>query len=192
MLPRLGTSKLVTRWIAVTIVASIIAAVDGGWLASWAALAPTRIWHGEVWRLVTWPFVEPGPMSLVLTCAAIYKFGGELAVRWGDRRLQRFATQVVVAAAVATSIGALVFRGGYVMRLGGWAVGDMLVIAWARQFPQAGLQLYGLITLRGRDLIAMTVGTAVLFAIFYGPIAMAPELVACGAAALYPTTLLRG
>ena len=77
-----ASSKLISTWLAVTIAASIIAALDDGWLASWAALSPARIWRGEIWRLATWALVEIGPMSLVLTCVAIYKFGGDLAVRW--------------------------------------------------------------------------------------------------------------
>src|SRR6201995_4319962 len=85
MLPRLGSSKLVSVWIWVTLLASIVAIVDGGWIAGWAALAPARIWRGEVWRLVTWGGVERGPLQLVVTCASIYKFGGELAPRWGGR-----------------------------------------------------------------------------------------------------------
>jgi membrane associated rhomboid family serine protease len=185
------SSKLVTRWVVVTLVASIAAALDGGWIASWAALAPAKIWHGEVWRLVTWPFVETGALGLVLTCAAIYKFGGDLAERWGDRRLFRFARHVVLSAAVVTAIAGAIPGLGYVHRLGGWAICDALVIAWARQFPDRTLTLYGLIAVRGRELVGITVGIAVLFAIFHGPVATAPELVACAAAALYPQSWLR-
>ena len=69
MLPRLGSSKLISTWIWITLVASIAAAVSGG-LMGWAALAPARIWRGEVWRLATWVFVEPGALALILTCGA--------------------------------------------------------------------------------------------------------------------------
>jgi membrane associated rhomboid family serine protease len=191
MWPRLGASKFVTRWIVVTLVASIIAALDGGWLASVTALAPSQIFRGQVWRLVTWPLIASGPMSLVLTCAAIYKFGGELAVRWGDRRLRRFAGQIVVGAAVVTCVLAAVAGQTYLQRLGGWALIDALVIAWARQFPEAPLVVYDVLVLRGRQLIGVTVGVAIIFAIYAGPITMAPELVACAAAAAYPRFLLR-
>jgi len=191
MWPRLASSTFVTRWILVTLVASIVATLDGGWLASMAALAPSKIFHGQVWRLVTWPLIESGPLSLVLTCAAIYKFGGELAVRWGDRRLRRFVGQIVVGAAVVTCVLAAVAGQTYLQRLGGWALTDALVIAWARQFPEATLVLYHVLVLRGRELIAVTVGVAIIYAIYDGPIVMAPELVACAAAAAYPRLLLR-
>lgn len=190
MLPRLGQSKLVDNWIIVTILCSVIGWLDGRF-AAWAALIPSRILHGELWRLFTWPFAEPGPMSLILTCASIYKFGGELAVRWGDRRLKRFATEVVLGATVFTVLLALVTGQRYVVKLGGWAVTDALVIAWARQFPTACLTVYGMLTLSGQRLINVTVGASILFAIAYGPVWMGPELAACAIAALYPAKLLR-
>jgi membrane associated rhomboid family serine protease len=182
---------LVKRWIALTLAASIVAAVDGGWLASWLALAPSRIWHGEVWRLVTWPAIEYSPLQLVFTCIAIYKFGGDLAIRWGERRLQRFMLQIVVGAAAVTTLLALVAGNRYMQRTGGWAVIDVLVIAWARQFPTLPIRLYSMIVLRGRDVIRLTVAVAILFAIYYGPIVMGPELFACTAAAAYPNGWLR-
>lgn len=183
---RLGSRTLVTRWIVITIAASLVAVLDGGYLAQAFALVPERIWRGEIWRLVSWPLIELGPMSLVLTCVAVYKFGGELATRWGDRRLARFMFELVLVAGVATCVLAAIAGQGHVTRLGGWAVGEALVIAWARQFPNATLILYGVLTLHGRNLIAVTIGVAVLFALYLGPVAMAPELVACVFAASYP------
>jgi membrane associated rhomboid family serine protease len=191
MFPRLGSSKLVSTWILITLAASIIPVLGGDWLSGWLALAPARIWHGEVWRLGTWVFVEPGALSLILTCATIYKFGGELAPRWGDRRLRRFLIEVIGAAAVVTTLLALASSTVWHMsRLGGWVVSDVLVIAWARQYPDSTLVVYGLLRLRGRDLITVTIGITVVFALFTGPFVMAPELLACAAAFWYPGTRL--
>ena len=186
MWPRLGSSKLVSRWLALTLAASIVAAVDGGWLWRWASLAPSRVWRGEIWRIATWPFLELGPLQLVLTCVAIYKFGGDLAVRWGERRLRRFMIEVLGSAAVATCVLAAVTGAGYVQRAGGWAVGDVLAIAWARQFPEQPLVLYGLLVLRGRQIVRILLAVTIVYAVFIGPVYMAPELAACAAAALYP------
>src|SRR5690348_2497474 len=95
MLPRLNASKLVSNWLMVTLAASIFAVFDGGWLAGWTAFAPSRIWSGELWRLVTWFLVERSPLQLIVTCLFIYKFAGELAPRWGDRRLRRFVLELL-------------------------------------------------------------------------------------------------
>jgi hypothetical protein len=129
-----------------------------------------------------------------MTCAAIYKFGGELASRWGDRRLRRFMIEIVGGAAVLTTLLALVSDDAWhLYRVGGWATIDVLVIAWARQFPDRTLVLYsGLLALRGRALVRLTLAVAVLYAIYAGPFAVAPELIACAAAAAYPRSRLRG
>ena len=191
MLPRLGSSKLVSSWITVTVFASIVAAIDGGWLGDWLAFAPSRIWRGEVWRLATWVFVEPGPFGLILTCASIYKFGGDLAPRWGDRRLRRLMLELIGGAAVVTTVLALLSDDTWrIHRLGGWAVRDALVIAWARQYPTSMLELYGLLRLSGRRLIAVTIAITCVFAIYIGPLAMAPELLVCAAAYWYPSARL--
>ncbi|MDQ3338393.1 MAG: DUF1751 domain-containing protein [Myxococcota bacterium] len=187
MLPRIGSSKVVSTWIFVTLCASIVAMLDGGWLERWTALEPDQIWRGQIWRVGTWALIELGPMALVLTCVSIYKFGGELAPRWGERRLRRFALQIIIGAGVVTALVALLSDHAWQMRrCGGWAVSDALVIAWARQYPSATLRLYGLIELSGRQLIGFTVGVTVLIAISTSPFVMAPELVACFVAAMYP------
>jgi hypothetical protein len=191
MLPQLGASKLVSRWIAATLAASIVAAVDAGWLASWAAFAPSRIWRGELWRLVTWIVLEPSPIGLAITCLCIYKFGGDLAVRWGERRLRRFMIEVLGGSAIAAALIALISRDAWsVYAGGGWAVRDALVIAWARQFPNSPLSLYGIVTLNGRNLIRVTVAITVLVAIYAGPLRMPLELLVCAAVVWYPAAWL--
>lgn len=191
MLPRFGTSKLCDHAIVVLLAASIVGWLDGGLLTHWLFLAPSRVLRGELWRLVTWPLIEHSPLQLIFTCAAIYKFGGELAVRWGDRRLRRFALEIVVAAAVITCVLALATGRGYIVRAGGWALSDALVIAWARQFAGGTVVLYGLLVLHGRQLITVTIGATVLFALALGPVRMAPELAACVLTVMYPQARLR-
>ena len=191
MWPRLGSSKLVSQWIAATLAVSIIAALDGGRFYSWFSLVPAKVWHGQLWRLVTWPLVETRPLRLVFACAVIYSFGSQLAIRWGDRRLRRFMLQIVVIAGVATTLVATVAGRSYLRYVGTLAADTSLLIAWARQFPDAPVSYYGLISLRGRELTMFLLGIIALLAIYIGPIAMAPELVACVVAAKYPQSLLR-
>jgi hypothetical protein len=179
----------VSRWISVTVAASLIATLDGGFVYRWLSLAPSRVVRGEVWRLVTWPLVEQGALALVFTCLAIYKFGGELSIRWGDRRLRRFALQIAIVSGILTCALALLAGRSDLRRLGGWAMTDALLIGWARQFPDAPLMIYGLVSLRGRDLINLTLAVALVFAVFDGPVWMAPELCACFLAWRYPPGL---
>lgn len=189
-LPRLGASRLISQWMLALLALSIIASFDGGFLASRFALIPSRVWLGDIWRLLTWPMVEPGVMTLILTCAALYKLGNDLAVRWGDVRLQRFAIRVLLGAGVMTVIVATLFGASRMGRLGGWAVADVLTIAWARQFPTVPLMMYG-VALNGERLVRVVLGVNVLFAIFLGPLYFLPELSACVLAMYYPQSWLR-
>jgi len=191
-LPRLGASQLISQWLVAVAIASIISQFDGGWLTAKLALIPSRVWLGEVWRLVTWPFIEAGPMSLILTLIVIWRFGGELAGVWGDNRLQRYATHVIIGAAVVTVLVSSVTGWSRIARVGGLAVVDALVIAWARQFPSRPLNLfYGLLQLSGSRLIMVVFAMPIVFAIYFGPSVMAPELAACAIATWYPQAWLR-
>ncbi len=189
-LPRFGASKLINQWLVALLALSIIANFDGGFISSRFALIPSRVWLFEIWRLITWPVVEPGVVTLIITCVSLYRFGSDLAVRWGERRLQRFMMHVLVGAGVATVLVATLIgysRGAW---LGGYAVADALVIAWARQFPGEPVSIYGL-QLSGERLVRFVLGANVLFAIFLGPVHMLPELAASGLAAYYPRAWLR-
>ncbi|MFT3699983.1 MAG: hypothetical protein QM831_42960 [Kofleriaceae bacterium] len=175
----------VTRWIAVTVIVSIVCAVDQGWVMKWLALAPDRVFHGEVWRLVTWALIVPRPITLIIVGYSIYKFGGELSAQWGPGRLRAFAIEVIALSALATCALA-------------WLTGDRgahtcssltmfaLLIAWARQFPEREVVLYGVVHVRGKQLIKYAAVVVVLCAIYYGPYAFAPELAAVGLATIWP------
>jgi membrane associated rhomboid family serine protease len=184
---RITSSPLVSRWIVLVTAASVWAMFDNGWLVQWTALEPDRVWHGQIWRVVTWPLVELGPFALAFTVGCIYKFGGELAPRWGDRRLRSFILQLVVAGGIAASLGALISDHAWHMtRTGGYAVCDALVIAWARQYPTESLRFYGFLELNGPKLVVFTAGITILLALSSNVFVMLPEVVACIGAALYP------
>lgn len=189
-MPRLGSSKLVSRWMIATLVGSVAAMLDRGALTDWLALEPDRIWHGQVWRLITWVLIERHPFALLVTCACLYEFGGDLAHRWGDRRLRRYALDVLGGAAIVTALVGLVSdHVWYTSLAGGRAVSDALAIGWARQFPERELRI-GLLRLRGGDLIAVTIGMTCVWAIYLGPLSMLPDLLACAAAFYYPRARL--
>jgi membrane associated rhomboid family serine protease len=191
-LPRLGASPLISQWLMLLIALSIIAQVDGGFLSGRLSLIPSRVWLGEIWRLVTWPLIELGPMSLVVTCVMLFAIGGELASAWGDRRLQRYMIHVVLGAGITTVIVSTLFGLGRYAHLGGFAVPDVLVIAFARQFPTRTLRMvYGMLPLSGQQLVMFVVAVNVLIAIYVGPVIYAPELAACAIAAYYPQSWLK-
>lgn len=188
---RISTSPLVTIWIVLVVGVSIAAMVDGGYLWGTLSLAPAQVWRGEVWRLVTWVFVEPSPIALIFTVVAIYRFAGDLAPVWGDRRLFRYMFDLLLGSAVITCFLGLIFDSVFLMyRDAGWAVDDVLVIAWARQFPTREIVLYRMIHLTGGQIVMVTLAVTGLFAFAAGILPWAPELLACIGAATYSSSRL--
>lgn len=191
-LPRLGSSSLISQWLVLLIALSVIAQFDNGFLSGRLALIPSRVWLGEVWRLVTWPLVEMGPIALVGTCVVLFVIGGQLASVWGDRRLQRFALHLVAGAGVATVLVSTLFGAGRNAHLGGLAITDALVITFARQFPDQTLAMFhGMMPLSGQKLVLFVIAVNVVIALYAGPLVLAPELAACAIAAWYPQAWLK-
>ena len=90
---------LVVVLIAAVFVTSLVAALDaraGGALYDHLALVPMHVWRGQVWRLVTWVLVERSPVSLLFAAIALYRFGGDLVLAWGQGRFGRFVAAIVL------------------------------------------------------------------------------------------------
>lgn len=185
---------IIAALIALTLATSLVAAIDarsGGSLYLALALVPAQVWHGQVWRLVTWPLVEGDPWALVFACVTLYWFGGDLVSAWGGRRFARYVAAIVVLAGCGTSVLALVVRlAWHRPHLGGWALGDALVIAWALQFPERRVRIHGLLVVGGELLAYGTFGFVLLCAAFFGLAPFLPELLAGAGALVYITGTL--
>ncbi len=73
-------------------------------------LIPSRVAHGEVWRLITHPLLhDPASIqSLIMTVLTLWFFGGAMEARWGLRRLlTTMAVASVVSALVVIAVGAV-------------------------------------------------------------------------------------
>jgi len=171
-----------TALVSVTLALSLLSAIDG---ALWyqLALLPDAVWRGQIWRLVTWPFAIGHPLTLLFSCVALYVFGSDLAVTWGVRRYLRTLAAVVLIAGVGTCLVSLLVpdaRG--LPYLGGMALADALVIAWARQFPDQPVMAYFVLLVRGPALVGVVVAATLVFAAYLGVTWMMPELIAVAAA----------
>lgn len=174
--------------IAVTVVLSVIVALGNHRtpLFEYAALEPARVYEGQVWRLVTWPFVQPGPLKLLFACLFLYWFGRDLADVWGSRRFLAVYGGVVAVAGIGTCLVALVYPSARDhVHLGDYAIAAAMTVAWGLWFPDRVIRIYFVIPLRGYLLAWLTVIVTVLFAIYLGWGAFLPELFAEGAMLAY-------
>jgi membrane associated rhomboid family serine protease len=152
-----------------------------GGLFELLSLVPHDVWHGQVWRLLTWPFIEPGPIGLIFACLFLYWFGRDLAEEWGDSRWLSVFGGVAAVAAVGTCLVAQVdppvMDHAY---LGGWALTSAMVVAWGLWFPHRVVRIYFIIPIRGFWLAWLTVAVTVVFAVYAGWESYLPELFAEG------------
>ena len=173
----------------VTLSASIVGVVarQMGWdLLASMALVPSRVWNGEVWRLLTWPFFSLDPISLIFACVIILFFGRDLSYQWGPVRFLRVYLGFGLGVGAAVCLLALAwpaFR--QVPHLTPWPLADALIIAWATWFPSRQLLVYFVLPLGGRRLIYATWAINVLFALYMGPAAFVPHFLAMGGMWLY-------
>lgn len=182
--------------IAAALLLSIACAVDArsdGQLYAHLALWPDRVWAGEIWRLATWPFIEDGPLALIVACILLFRCGADLEATWGSARMLGYIGAIVAVAGAGTCLIALALpRLMGIPHLAGWALTDAIVVAWALQFPERKMTMYGVITLAGRELVYGWCALTAVAALYFGIDQFLPEILASTAAVLTMTGGFRG
>jgi len=154
--------------LALTLLVTVGYLVTGN--GEWARLAPQAILRGQLWRLVTWPFLEPQPLSLIFGLIMLYQFGCQLAYDWGERLfLTRYLFLTVGAGLVTTAVATLPpFQG--IAHVGMWPVVDALLLVWCLRYPDQQISIWGVLPMTGRTMALLVVGGTVLFALAAGGI----------------------
>jgi membrane associated rhomboid family serine protease len=182
--------------LALTVALSLVTKLGdrhGGSLQDLLALRPAEVWHGQLWRLLTWSYVEPSAMGLIFSCLGLYWFGPALAQGWGSPRFLAVMVGAMLVAGGGTCLVALVdppvMQAEYV---GSWAMITALVVAWGLTFPDRVVRLYLVLPIRGFWLAWLTVAITVVYAVYSGWLNLLPELIAEAAALawLYQRVLL--
>ena len=144
-------------------------------------LVPGKVLTGQIWRIVTWAFVEPDPISLFFRCLMLFWFGRDLCAVWGSRRFFAIYSGTVIFAAVVTCLLSLIdadIRSH--TYLSSWPIDAALTIAWGLNFPNRVIRIYFVIPIRGYVLAWGSVALAVAFSIYNGWEKYAPLLAAQG------------
>lgn len=187
---RTKATAVIDAWVGISIAAFLIGLVDRSWVLRWGGLVPERVWHGELWRLVTWQFVELGPISALGRWYVVRHFGARLATSCDARALVRYLVAISLAAAIpATLLAALLGRGDEA-HLSGMAISNAILIAWTLRCPGDVfvVVIAPMIRLRGIAMIAVVLATVLFGVAVQGPFGMSLELFGFAAALLYPTS----
>jgi membrane associated rhomboid family serine protease len=135
-----------------------------------------RILHGEVWRLVTapWMHMPVGTLSHVLSSMlGLYFLSPQLESRWGGARFARFLAlsalcayltqmlaELVLPASIATRIAG---EGGYFF--GAMPVVEAIAIAWALSFRGQTVRLFFVLPVTSAGLIWFVIGTSLMYVV---------------------------
>lgn len=140
---RIGTLDVGTTvlWTMLSVVAMLFGAAMMRTTQSHVlVLDPERILHGEIWRVVTWPFAYPGGVGFwpVLTVVMFWYFGKDLEEHLlGRSRMLQFVLSVtVIFAVVAVAIQAIFGDAAAVVDPYGLSTVQLVVLlAWIAEWP---------------------------------------------------------
>lgn len=168
--------------LTITVVASFTAAFvsrHGTSLFDLLALSPALVWKGQVWRLFTWAFVEPSPLSFIIECLMIFWFGRDVAEEWGSKGFLQVFGAIMVGAAVATCLIARVDPTVLIAQyVGSFALTTAIIVAWGLTFQDRIVRIYFILPIRGFWLAWFTVAVTVVYAVYRGWQGLLPELFA--------------
>lgn len=136
-----------------------------------SALAPTMIVRGQVWRVVTWPFVQKDPLALLFGGYMLYWLVQQLSFVWSERRFMLRFFGYTAFAGVVTTLVAEVWASAATPHWGIWPVVNAFLVSWAMLYPDRQLNLYGVLPLTGRTMAWLVVGGTFLFGIAAGGLA---------------------
>lgn len=162
--------------IAVTTLACLL--TDGSSLAlrRFLELTPFEVWHGQVWRVVTYSLVAEDLLSLVLAGLMLYWLGRDLATHWGTRRFLTALVGAIGFAGVMTALAGLVSPRVYMHPyLGIWPLTEALMLGWAATFRDREIRLFMMMPARGQQLIVFTVALLVIWGFTNGIVAILPH-----------------
>ena len=151
------------------------------------SLAPAAIASGQLWRLVSWPFVqERSPFDLLFGGFMLYWLGQQLSFVWSEQRFLARFFGFAVFASVATTLIAFVWPPARLPHNGIWPVANALLVSWAMLYPDRQVNIWGVLPLTGRALAWLVVGGTFLYGIALGGLngigAFTPHLTAIGLA----------
>ena len=138
-----------TVWalLAVFIVVGGFGAAVGEQSTMHAALTLTRqgVFQGEVWRVISYPFLTSGPLCLLFTVLIFYYIGMPLELMWGTAR---FLTLFLVSVLGGAAAGVLL----NVPLAGGEAPIVTLMLIYGFLFPESIVYLFLILPIRVKTL----------------------------------------
>lgn len=124
------------------------------------------VYKFQVWRLVTYAFAHDpsSPLHVIFNALMLYMIGPQLEERWGERRFFIFIMTAILMGGLLVCLCFLI--GISKASVLGFSAATMaLIIAWGLTFSSQSIYIFGILPLTGRQLVFVTIGLEVLYAV---------------------------
>lgn len=149
---------------------------------SGAVLIPEAVVHGQIWRLVTYSFInEWGLLYIIFDLLALWMFGAEFEERWGSSIFLQFyffctvgAALIVIAIAYGFSAAGILGMTPtvFTMGVGGPLYG--ILAAYGVLYGDRDIMMFPLpFTMKARYMIIIWLGIALVLSLRGGPVGVA-------------------
>ncbi len=135
----------VTRSLVVLVAAGYLLTLAWPPSAQGLALDPGEALRGQVWRLVTYPFVNISIFAVLWDLLLIWSFGSEIEPRWGSRRFAAFWAAAAACAGAFGIAAALLAPGSFGGGAGCAPALVALIVAWTLEGPSLPTNFFGVL-----------------------------------------------
>lgn len=132
---------------------AIASLINAGAVISLLGLIPTRVikdfW---LWQTVTYMALHGGMLHLLFNALSLFLFGIPMNTVWGDKRFTLYFLFCGIGAAITTLI---VMPNSSIPTIGVSGAIYGLMYAWAREFPDSIIYVYGILPLRAKHFVIL-------------------------------------
>ena len=120
----------------------------------------------QVWRLLTYAFLHDvgSPMHVIFNALLLYMMGPQLEDRWGEKRFLLFLLVAILLGGILVTLAYLVGISNALV-VGFSAATVALIIAWGLTFTTQQIFILGIIPITGKQLVYVTIGLEILYAV---------------------------
>ena len=152
------------------LIASILKAIGAVSLVQILGLSADGLFHGLVYKLITYPFVEIQLMNFIFNGLIVWFIGSELESSWGQKIYIRFLLLTVIGAGLLYSLLGLIFFYGtpvYFAGLHGLSgINFALLIAYSMLYPDRQMAFMMIFPMKAKTFCWILVGIEAYLAVF--------------------------
>ena len=150
--------------------ASILQAIGAFSLISFLGLSSNGLFHGLIYQLLTYPFVEVNFMSFLFNSLVVWFIGSELERQWGQKIYLRFLLLSVLGVGLVYALVNLMFFFGtpvYFQSLHGLTgINFALLVAYAMLYPDRQMSMMMIFPMKARTFCLILAGIEAYMTIF--------------------------